>query len=91
MHSRSHPRCARLSSEARGCLSPLSRPRLDPVYYIPRRRTTGTTVAEPVLIPSHIPRRRHVEPDARKMAELLAVAKDNDVPVDATSGAALQV
>ena len=48
-------------------------------------------VAEPVLIPSHIPRRRHVEPDARKMAELLAVAKDNDVPVDATSGAALQV
>ena len=32
-----------------------------------------------------------MEPDPRKMAELLAVAKDNDVPVDATSGAALQV
>ena len=48
----------------------------------------------PVIPPSRTPRslhRRHVEPDARKMAELLAVAKDNDVPVDATSGAALQV
>ena len=35
--------------------------------------------------------RRHVAPDARKMAELLAIAKDNNVPVDTSSGAALQV
>ena len=44
------------------------------------------------MLPPPFPQpRRHVAPDARKMAELLAIAKDNNVPVDTSSGAALQV
>ncbi|GAX84362.1 hypothetical protein CEUSTIGMA_g11784.t1 [Chlamydomonas eustigma] len=53
---------------------------------------TNTSVAQ--MISSAFPNlailRRHDQPDAHKMAELLSVAQDNDIPVDATSAAALQ-